>query len=207
MYLHIAHKPCFSHEDISPSIRDCPLFSTSVTSHFSGGCRSDKMKFNTSLLLAAVGGFAFGQDTFEPTDFDIENALLDLGVNVSALPELAPLVERSSLAGCSIAVSSATSHLQQQFAYNYPVQLTQASLQLSDHLTGHLSIRPIYYLILVPTTARTRPILYFQAHQTRPSLGPSPNLPPHPMSLRHQIRRPRRLCWRFLNRRRDHPLP
>jgi len=66
------------------------------------------MKFNTSLLLVAIGGFVFGQDAFEPSDFDIQEALLDLGVNVSTLPQLAPLVERSSQSGCSIAVSSAT---------------------------------------------------------------------------------------------------
>jgi hypothetical protein len=42
---------------------------------------------------------------FESTEFNITEALLDNGVNVSAIPELAPLVERSLLNACSTAVS------------------------------------------------------------------------------------------------------
>jgi hypothetical protein len=42
---------------------------------------------------------------FETPDFNITEALIANGINVSALPELAPLVERTLLSGCSIAVS------------------------------------------------------------------------------------------------------
>jgi hypothetical protein len=42
---------------------------------------------------------------FEPIDFNITEALLDNGVNVTALPDLAPLIHRSLLNGCSTAVS------------------------------------------------------------------------------------------------------
>jgi hypothetical protein len=40
----------------------------------------------------------------EPLDFNVTEALLDNGINVSAIPDLAGLVVRSSLSGCAIAV-------------------------------------------------------------------------------------------------------
>jgi hypothetical protein len=58
--------------------------------------------------LASLAAFAAGvlsQTTFEPSDFNITEALLDNGVNISAIPQLAPFVERSLLSGCSVAVS------------------------------------------------------------------------------------------------------
>lgn len=58
-------------------------------------------------LLVPFAAFAAGvlsQNTFEPSDFNITDALLDNGVNVAAIPELAPLAERSLSSGCSIAV-------------------------------------------------------------------------------------------------------
>ncbi len=62
------------------------------------------MRLYPSLLLAGVASGVLGQ-IFEPTDFNATDALIDLGVNVSALPALDALVDRSSTAGCSIAVS------------------------------------------------------------------------------------------------------
>ncbi|KAF1835553.1 FAD-binding domain-containing protein [Decorospora gaudefroyi] len=56
--------------------------------------------------VAAFVAGAIAQATFEPADFNITEALLDNGVNISAIPELAPLAERSSLSGCSIACNS-----------------------------------------------------------------------------------------------------
>jgi hypothetical protein len=53
-------------------------------------------------LVAAVSAQA---DIFEPADFNVTEALIANGVNVSAIPELAGLVERTLLSGCSIAVS------------------------------------------------------------------------------------------------------
>lgn len=55
--------------------------------------------------LAALVAVVAGQSTFEAADFNITEALLDNGVNVSALPDLAPLVDRASTSGCSAAVS------------------------------------------------------------------------------------------------------
>lgn len=57
-----------------------------------------------SLLFAALASFVVSQ-IFEAPDFNVTEALLDQGVNVSALPELAGLVERSSNPGCNVAVS------------------------------------------------------------------------------------------------------
>lgn len=61
------------------------------------------MKVNLPLATLAVG--AACQATFEPADFNITEALIGNGVDVSALPELASLVERASTTGCSAAVS------------------------------------------------------------------------------------------------------
>jgi hypothetical protein len=57
-----------------------------------------------SFLLATLATLVACQ-TFEAPDFNVTEALLDQGVNISALPELAGLVERSSDLACNIAVS------------------------------------------------------------------------------------------------------
>jgi len=65
------------------------------------------MKFVEKVMcgtLAVMVG-ASAQDTFEAPDFNVTEALIQNGVNVSAMPELAGLAIRSSLSGCSIAVS------------------------------------------------------------------------------------------------------
>lgn len=55
--------------------------------------------------ITALGAFATAGNcsTFEPVDFNVTEALIDTGVNVSAIPGLSGLVERSSGA-CSVAV-------------------------------------------------------------------------------------------------------
>ena len=57
-----------------------------------------------SFLLATLATLVASR-TFEAPDFNVTEALLDQGVNISALPELAGLVERSSDLACNIAVS------------------------------------------------------------------------------------------------------
>ena len=57
-----------------------------------------------SFLFVTLASLVASQ-TFEAPDFNITEALIDQGVNVSALPELAGLVERSSNLACNIAVS------------------------------------------------------------------------------------------------------
>jgi len=53
----------------------------------------------------AATGRVSAQDTFEAPDFNVTEALIQNGVNVSAMPELAQVATRSSSSGCSIAVS------------------------------------------------------------------------------------------------------
>jgi hypothetical protein len=54
------------------------------------------------VLAALVAGVA--SQVFEPADFNITEALLANGVNISAIPDFAPLAERSPSNGCSAAV-------------------------------------------------------------------------------------------------------
>jgi len=63
------------------------------------------MRVSPVVSLGFMPAGIFGQDVFEPVDFNVTDALLDNGVNVSAIPDLAGLTERSLLSGCSIAVS------------------------------------------------------------------------------------------------------
>lgn len=59
-------------------------------------------------VVTALAAQAFGQAdvTFEAPDFNVTQALIDNGVDVSTIPELSGLVERTlDLAPCSIAVS------------------------------------------------------------------------------------------------------
>jgi hypothetical protein len=56
-------------------------------------------------IVALVAGIRAQTGEFEAADFNITEALATNGINVSALPQLAPLVERSPLSGCLVAVS------------------------------------------------------------------------------------------------------
>lgn len=56
------------------------------------------------VLACGVAGVNAQTGEFEVPDFNVTEALLANGINVSALPELAPLVERTLASGCSIAV-------------------------------------------------------------------------------------------------------
>jgi hypothetical protein len=59
----------------------------------------------TCLSIGAIVAAVSAQTgIFEPADFNITEALISNGVNVSAIPELSGLVERTTLSGCSIAV-------------------------------------------------------------------------------------------------------
>ncbi len=57
-----------------------------------------------SAIILGTNAIAQSADSFEPIEFNVTEALLDNGVDVSAIPALAGLVERSSLSACSIAV-------------------------------------------------------------------------------------------------------
>jgi hypothetical protein len=53
----------------------------------------------------AVAAGAATQHVFEPADFNVTDALIGNGINVSAIPELTGLAVETSLEGCAIAVS------------------------------------------------------------------------------------------------------
>lgn len=77
------------------------------------------------LLSALVAAVSAQAGTFEPSNFNVTKALISNGVNVSAMPELAGLAERSAPGGCSIAASAQlmTSSILQQanpFAVLFP---------------------------------------------------------------------------------------
>lgn len=57
--------------------------------------------------VLAFGSLVVGTlaQTFESANFNVTEALLDNGINISAIPVLAPYSERSLFAGCSAAVS------------------------------------------------------------------------------------------------------
>ena len=70
------------------------------------------MQLSLQSLLLPSSLTVLAQSTFEPHDFNVTEALIDQGINVSALPELAALSVRSSITGCSTAVSvSILTHL------------------------------------------------------------------------------------------------
>jgi hypothetical protein len=67
------------------------------------------MKVTPAFSIGAFTAGAFAQssaNTFEKADFNITEALIGNGVDVSAIPELSGLVERTlDLSPCAIAVS------------------------------------------------------------------------------------------------------
>jgi hypothetical protein len=64
------------------------------------------MRASSIGLFALVPGGIFGQNVFEPADFNVTEALLRNGVNVSEIPDLAGSTKRSFPSSCSIAVSA-----------------------------------------------------------------------------------------------------
>lgn len=57
------------------------------------------------IVCAALIVGVLAQDVIEPANFNVTQALLDNGVDVSALPNPASLSGRSALSGCAAAVS------------------------------------------------------------------------------------------------------
>ncbi|KAJ9605215.1 hypothetical protein H2200_010605 [Cladophialophora chaetospira] len=59
-----------------------------------------------SLALGLVVSVSAQDSPIEPANFNVTNALIDLGVDISALPKLDALTNRSSTSGCLIACES-----------------------------------------------------------------------------------------------------
>lgn len=70
-----------------------------------------------TLILALLGVAAAGAlpDTFEPANFNVTEALLANGIDISTIPGLDELTRRSSTSGCSIAVGSQTGVFKKQY--------------------------------------------------------------------------------------------
>lgn len=67
------------------------------------------MKGRLILSLGALAPGALAQGSFEPPDFNITEALIGNGVDVSSIPELEPLIEKRSLSSpCAVAVGLST---------------------------------------------------------------------------------------------------
>ncbi|KAJ4377188.1 hypothetical protein N0V83_000011 [Neocucurbitaria cava] len=64
------------------------------------------MRISSVFALGFMPAGIWAQDIFEPADFNITQALLKNGVDVSGIPELTGLSERSLSSGCSIACTS-----------------------------------------------------------------------------------------------------
>ncbi|KAH7068016.1 hypothetical protein BKA63DRAFT_104049 [Paraphoma chrysanthemicola] len=64
------------------------------------------MRVPTTVLLGLMPVGIISQEVFEPADFNVTDALLDNGVNVSTMPDLAGLAERSLVSGCAVACTS-----------------------------------------------------------------------------------------------------
>ncbi|KAF2821970.1 FAD-binding domain-containing protein [Ophiobolus disseminans] len=89
------------------------------------------MRVSPIVSLGFMPAGIFGQDVFEPAEFNVTEALLDNGVNVSAIPDLAGLAERSLLSGCSIALifGDAKVESQQESAYDAVINYFWSSQQ------------------------------------------------------------------------------
>lgn len=86
------------------------------------------MRVSPPVLLFAACALS---QSFEPADFNVTKALLNNGVDVSAIPDLSGLPERSTLNSCSIAVSPPKSPV--FIEIDNSVQLTQSHIQLQRH--------------------------------------------------------------------------
>lgn len=64
------------------------------------------MRISPIAFLGFLQAAIFGQELFEPADFNVTQALLDNGVELSALPDEAGHATQSQLIGCSLAVSA-----------------------------------------------------------------------------------------------------
>jgi hypothetical protein len=174
-----------------------------------------RMKAASIIPLAALAAGVLGQTgnvVFEDSDFNVTEALIDIGFNVSAIPELADLVERSSLTACSIAVSLLCFHAPPGSLLESCRILTVASVHFIEYrlwkrkgTLGKLStLQCVHGCILVSATSSSQSPLCLQALKGVGGVGIGVDLSPYPMSLRREIRWSHLICWRFEHRRRYH---
>ncbi|KPI40357.1 Bifunctional solanapyrone synthase [Cyphellophora attinorum] len=108
------------------------------------------MRFTSCiLLLGAALSQAVSAQTIESADFNATEALLEKGINITALPQLAALAERSSNAACSIACGSL------RILYGSAV-LTEGSTAYDSFTGGYWSVQQSSvdpYCIFKPASA------------------------------------------------------
>jgi hypothetical protein len=172
------------------------------------------MKTAYIISLGAFATGALGQAggaVFEDSAFNVTEALLDIGFNVSAIPELADLSERSSLKACSIAVSLSGSRChakafpRRRNADNSLVYFAERCLRQCQSSLGELGIlQCIHRRILVRATSRCEPSLCLQTIKSFGRLGTGSGVTSDSMSLRREIRWPHFVRWWVKYRRRHH---
>lgn len=152
-----------------------------------------EMRLFLSLLVASAAT-VLGQ-TFEPADFNITEALLEQGVNVSAIPKLSELAERSTTAGCSIAVSPVAPisySSQRRLTLTPIVQFSEACLWLRQYChAGITRLRCVYELFLVYPSGRGQSLLHLQAIEGCRCFSGSPHLSTNPVPICSEIGRTR----------------
>jgi hypothetical protein len=63
------------------------------------------MRLVQAIILSLLPVSSLARDAFEPADFNVTEALLNNGVNMSTIAELANFHDRDITGSCSIAVS------------------------------------------------------------------------------------------------------
>jgi hypothetical protein len=79
-----------------------------VTSRICNLCPKASAPLTDIMRLVLLASFvaSVASQAFESADFNVMEALIAQGVNITALPQLSELVERSSDVGCKVAVSA-----------------------------------------------------------------------------------------------------
>lgn len=119
------------------------------------------MRFFEKIFLGALALAAgvSAQERFEPLDFNVTEALIDNGINISAIPELGGLVVRSSTKGCSIAVDIYWTLFDRPELILYIVQFAQAHLRRFQ--SQHYSASNL----LVSSTEPSRAVLHIYSYR------------------------------------------
>lgn len=159
-----------------------------------------------SLSAVAVSGLA---NEFEPAEFNVTEALIKNGVNISAIPELQGLVQRSSPNACSIAVSlPCHDSTLCSAADKAKVQSSQFHIRKQQRTISRISrLRGVHKRLLGCSARHRQPLLYLQTGQCPTSLSARSAVPPYAMPICYQGRRPCRLSWILQHRGWHHSGP
>jgi hypothetical protein len=149
-----------------------------------------KTRVAISLAVLSFAAGATSQEYSEPSNFSITEALLENGVNVSAIPQLQELEneERSFSDPCAIAVYYYI-HTWVSFVDSSSVQLAQAFIWKSVAVERR-RLRCFYNRILVNTGCICRSVVYLQTYEGPGRINSCAFISPHAMPVCYQRRRP-----------------